>query len=202
MLRAPQILAARRRPQPQGVAPKPARGTSQYGLRGSSWSAVGRRGTISCDIIGAAYKWRSCPRIALLVLDASHSKKEFSSMSIREIEVAITQLAARSGGIDGVAGGISREGVGSKDRGGPGCWSPGRCPGGRGSGIRGRVGSSAMTHLTLPRFWGHYHRLPAHVQRLADKNYELLKADPNHPSLHFKKVGKTNQLWSVCAWPR
>jgi mRNA-degrading endonuclease RelE of RelBE toxin-antitoxin system len=54
-----------------------------------------------------------------------------------------------------------------------------------------------MTHLTLPRFWDDYRRLPEHVQRLADKNYELLKANPNHPSLHFKKVGKTKQLWSV-----
>jgi hypothetical protein len=49
-----------------------------------------------------------------------------------------------------------------------------------------------MTHLTLPRFWDHYDRLPEHVQRLADKNYELLEADANHPSLPFKKVGKTN----------
>ena len=32
---------------------------------------------------------------------------------------------------------------------------------------------------------------------MADKNYELLRANPNHPSLHFKKVGKTRQLWSV-----
>jgi hypothetical protein len=29
---------------------------------------------------------------------------------------------------------------------------------------------------------------------VADKNFELLKADPYHPSLHFKKIG---QLWSV-----
>jgi hypothetical protein len=25
---------------------------------------------------------------------------------------------------------------------------------------------------------------------LADANYELLKADPSHSSLHFKKIGK------------
>lgn len=35
------------------------------------------------------------------------------------------------------------------------------------------------------------------VQRTADKNYELLKADPHHPSLHFKAV--SNGLWSVRA---
>jgi hypothetical protein len=51
--------------------------------------------------------------------------------------------------------------------------------------------------LILPRFWQHYRQLPPEVQTLADKNYELLKADPHHPSLHFKKVGRTKQLWSV-----
>lgn len=54
-----------------------------------------------------------------------------------------------------------------------------------------------MKHLTLPRFWGCYAQLPVKVQQLADKNYELLKADPFHASLHFKKVGKRRQLWSV-----
>lgn len=54
-----------------------------------------------------------------------------------------------------------------------------------------------MNHLTLPRFWQHYHDLPKAVQELADKNFALLKVDPYHPSLHFKKVGKRKQLWSV-----
>ncbi len=54
-----------------------------------------------------------------------------------------------------------------------------------------------MNHLALPRFWSLYHQLPEHVRELADKNYELLRADPFHPSLHFKKVGQTRQLWSV-----
>jgi hypothetical protein len=54
-----------------------------------------------------------------------------------------------------------------------------------------------MKHLTLPRFWRHYRRLPGQVQELADKNFELLRADPYHPSLRFKKIGKSKQLWSV-----
>ena len=54
-----------------------------------------------------------------------------------------------------------------------------------------------MNHLTLPRFWELYAKLPKEVQKLADKNYRLLKLDPTHPSLHFKKVGKNKQLWSV-----
>lgn len=54
-----------------------------------------------------------------------------------------------------------------------------------------------MNHFTLPRFWQHYQSLPPEIRDLADKNYQLLKADPHHPSLRLKKVGKTKQLWSV-----
>jgi hypothetical protein len=54
-----------------------------------------------------------------------------------------------------------------------------------------------MRHITLPRFWQLYRQLPREVQKLADKNFELLKSDPYHASLHFKKVGKKEQLWSV-----
>jgi hypothetical protein len=35
------------------------------------------------------------------------------------------------------------------------------------------------------------------VQELADRSYKLLKADPYHPLLHSKKIGDTEQLWSV-----
>jgi hypothetical protein len=44
-----------------------------------------------------------------------------------------------------------------------------------------------MNHFTLPCFWQHYRQLPEEVQRLADKNYALLRDDPHHPSLHFKR---------------
>ena len=54
-----------------------------------------------------------------------------------------------------------------------------------------------MKHLTLPRFWQHYQALPKKVQKLADKNFQLLKTNPHHPSLHFKKIGQQNPLWSV-----
>lgn len=43
-------------------------------------------------------------------------------------------------------------------------------------------------------FWVAYKKLPDNVQKLAGKNYQLLKADPNHPSLHFRKVGP---YWSA-----
>jgi len=51
-----------------------------------------------------------------------------------------------------------------------------------------------MRHLASPAFWQAYQRLPAEVRELVNKNYELLKQNPQHPSLHFKKMGR---LWSV-----
>lgn len=54
-----------------------------------------------------------------------------------------------------------------------------------------------MNHHTLPRFWQLYHQLPKETRELADKNFDLLKSDPYHPSLHFKKVDAVRKLWSV-----
>jgi len=51
-----------------------------------------------------------------------------------------------------------------------------------------------LRHLASGGFWDAYRQLPANVQDLADRSFELLKATPRHPSLHFKKVGR---LWSV-----
>ncbi|HZP77461.1 MAG TPA: hypothetical protein VFB45_15060 [Pseudolabrys sp.] len=51
-----------------------------------------------------------------------------------------------------------------------------------------------MTHFASPAFWEAYAKLPDNVRTLADKNYELLKQNPYHPSLHFKKIGR---FWSV-----
>ncbi|MGL5833449.1 MAG: hypothetical protein ACRC1Z_09480 [Waterburya sp.] len=51
-------------------------------------------------------------------------------------------------------------------------------------------------HYTTQRFWKCYDALPEAVQRVANQNYELLKADPSHPPLHFKKAG---QYWSIRA---
>jgi len=47
-----------------------------------------------------------------------------------------------------------------------------------------------VKHSASPRFWECYERLPAAVRELADQSFELLKANPRHPSLHFKKIGK------------
>jgi len=47
-----------------------------------------------------------------------------------------------------------------------------------------------LKHFASPDFWSCYRQLPRQVQQLADACCDLLKADPSHPSLHFKKVGK------------
>ena len=54
-----------------------------------------------------------------------------------------------------------------------------------------------MNHRALPRFWQLYHQLPKEARELADKNFDLLKSDPHHPSLHFKKDNDVRKLWSV-----
>lgn len=51
-----------------------------------------------------------------------------------------------------------------------------------------------MRHFASPAFWEAHEKLPENVRALADKNYTLLKKNPQHPSLHFKKVGR---FWSV-----
>jgi hypothetical protein len=47
-----------------------------------------------------------------------------------------------------------------------------------------------VKHFASRRFWRLYDALPADIRAVADKNHQLLKADPAHPSLHFKKIGK------------
>lgn len=51
-----------------------------------------------------------------------------------------------------------------------------------------------MRHFASPAFWQAYARLPRSVQRLADRSFALLKENPQHPSLHLKKVGR---FWSA-----
>lgn len=51
-----------------------------------------------------------------------------------------------------------------------------------------------MKHRATFKFWQRYDQLPAKIQSLADDNFELLKSNPRHPSLHFKRVGR---FWSA-----
>ncbi|MBA3726458.1 MAG: hypothetical protein H0W86_08395 [Armatimonadetes bacterium] len=51
-----------------------------------------------------------------------------------------------------------------------------------------------MKHYTSPDSWALFNQLSEEVQALARANFELLKADPRHPSLHFKKAAA---YWSA-----
>jgi hypothetical protein len=51
-----------------------------------------------------------------------------------------------------------------------------------------------VKHHASRRFWRCYRQLPKEIQRLADESYDLLRENPQHPSLHFKKMGR---FWAV-----
>ena len=51
-----------------------------------------------------------------------------------------------------------------------------------------------MIHKTTSRFWECFDNLPKNIQDSAKENFELLKKNPKHPSLHLKPVVK---FWSV-----
>ncbi|MCU0568025.1 MAG: hypothetical protein MUF49_15670 [Oculatellaceae cyanobacterium Prado106] len=52
-----------------------------------------------------------------------------------------------------------------------------------------------MKSFATADFWKAYAKLPPDVKEQARKAYSLWKEDSQHPSLHFKKVGK--KLWSA-----
>lgn len=47
-----------------------------------------------------------------------------------------------------------------------------------------------MNHFASPGFWDCLEQLPESARELAQRNFELLKQNPQHPSLHFKKIGR------------
>jgi len=47
-----------------------------------------------------------------------------------------------------------------------------------------------VTSHALKSFWRCYEKLPVHVQKLADKNFALFKANPWHASLGSSKKGE------------
>ena len=56
-----------------------------------------------------------------------------------------------------------------------------------------------MTHRANADFWKDYHALPAEIRTRADKQFALLKSNPQHPSLQFKKLGdrRGQEIWSA-----
>ena len=56
-----------------------------------------------------------------------------------------------------------------------------------------------MEHRTTSDFWHEYRSLPEEIRDRANKQFSLLKANPQHPSLQFKKVGERqgHEIWSA-----
>ncbi len=52
------------------------------------------------------------------------------------------------------------------------------------------------SHLTQD-FMACFGKLPDRIKRLARKNYRLWETNPNHPSLHFGRVGRKYPAYSV-----
>ena len=54
-----------------------------------------------------------------------------------------------------------------------------------------------MKSRTSLGFWQHFELLPAKAQEHARESYKLWQDNPNHPSLHFKKVSRREPIYSV-----
>ncbi|MDE0636886.1 MAG: hypothetical protein OXI43_13695 [Candidatus Poribacteria bacterium] len=51
-----------------------------------------------------------------------------------------------------------------------------------------------MEHILDDDFWDAYAELPLNVQRRVPQKFQLLRQNPKHPSLRFKKV---RDLWAI-----
>ena len=54
-----------------------------------------------------------------------------------------------------------------------------------------------MKSATLPSFWESYSLLPPKIKQSARKVYRLWAENPFHPSLHFKCINRSEDIWSV-----
>lgn len=54
-----------------------------------------------------------------------------------------------------------------------------------------------MISKVRPAFWRAYDRLASPVKTRARAAYQLFERDPNHPSLRFKKLQGSSNIWSV-----
>ena len=54
-----------------------------------------------------------------------------------------------------------------------------------------------MKSVATRRFWTLFHSLPANIQELAVKNYNLWRRNPNHPSLRFRPLKGSQDRFTI-----
>lgn len=54
-----------------------------------------------------------------------------------------------------------------------------------------------MRSVATRRFWNLFYALPDDIQELAVKNYKLWRQDPNHPSLHFRRLKGSEDRFTI-----
>jgi hypothetical protein len=54
-----------------------------------------------------------------------------------------------------------------------------------------------MTSRTTDRFRKSFAKLPADVQKQADRAFVLWRRNPNHPSLQFKRIHGSDPIYAV-----
>ena len=54
-----------------------------------------------------------------------------------------------------------------------------------------------MNSEVTDEFRSCFRRLPDRIKNLARKNYKIWKANPVHPSVDFKRVGKKSPIYSI-----
>jgi hypothetical protein len=56
-----------------------------------------------------------------------------------------------------------------------------------------------VVHQATAGFWREFGNLPPAIRGRAEKQFALLKVDPHHPSLQFKRVGVRHgeEIWSA-----
>ena len=59
------------------------------------------------------------------------------------------------------------------------------------------MATAEVNSVATRRFWELFYTLPAEIQDLAIKNYHLWRRDPNHPSLHFRRLQGSADRFSV-----
>jgi hypothetical protein len=54
-----------------------------------------------------------------------------------------------------------------------------------------------VSSVATRRFWALFHALPEDIRELAVKNYQLWRSNPQHPSLHFRRLQGRIDRFSV-----